>query len=187
MYCCASTIRNKHDIDTHRTSISLNHSLFLLRKKWCCCSLLGLFLITRLFALFLVFLLRGLLPVDVFESLEFFNEEGSHDSISDFRGSVFTTVGSADWSLGWSQSLEGLWSGNLYSLHASSLGMLSNQMKNKSTTYKRQENVRKWPFVPLDDLPGVFTGLKLLLLVLYELFLLYVILLSSIFRSLYIK
>merc|ERR1712166_762757 len=32
--------------------------------------------------------------------------------------------------------------------------------------------------------PGVFTGLKLLLLVLYALFLLYVILLSSIFRSL---
>merc|ERR1719272_1248959 len=30
--------------------------------------------------------------------------------------------------------------------------------------------------------PGVFTGLKLLLLVLYALFLLYVILLSSIFR-----
>merc|ERR1712195_107759 len=32
--------------------------------------------------------------------------------------------------------------------------------------------------------PGVFTGLKLLLLVLYALFLMYVILLSSIFRSL---
>ena len=98
------------------------------------CSLLGLFLITSLLALLLVFLFGSFLPVDVFESLEFFNEECSHDSVLDFGSSVSTTIGSADCSLGWSQSSESVWSSNLNSLHASSSCVLFDQMKNKSAT-----------------------------------------------------
>ena len=113
---------------------SIIHCFCSAKNRGSSCSLLGLFLITSLLALLLVFLLSSLLPVDVFESLEFFNEEGSHDSVFDFSSSVSTTIGSADCSLRWSQSSEIVWSSNLNSLHASSSCVLFDQMKNKSAT-----------------------------------------------------
>ena len=83
--------------DTHNASISLNHSLFLRSKV--SSSLLGLLLVAGLLAL-LLSLFGGLLPVDVFESLELFDEESSHDLILDLSSSEDSTVGSADGSLG---------------------------------------------------------------------------------------
>ena len=92
------------------------------------CSFLG-FLLGLL--LLLVLLVRRFSSVDVFESLELFNEESSHDSISDFRSGEDTTVCSRNGSSGGVQSLEVVWSSNLNTLHVGASGVLFDEMKNE--------------------------------------------------------
>merc|ERR1719498_240439 len=93
-------------------------------------SLLGL--LGLLLFLILLLTLTGLLFLVV---SEFFNQEGSHDSIADLTGCENTTVTSRDRSLGGSQPPEVVWSGNLNTLHFSSLGVFLNKMHHKFSTW----------------------------------------------------
>ena len=147
-------------------------------------SLFGLgFLISRFLSLLFIFLIRfG--SVDVFECLELLNEESSHNSILNLTSSENTTISSADCSLGRCHSFECVWSGNLNTLESVSFNVLFDKMKNQFATYTNEKKTVNDESSTFCYLPGVLTHLKLLLLVLYALFLLYVILLSSIFRSL---
>ena len=96
-------------------------------------SLLGLLLVTGLLLL-LILLVGRLGHVDVFESLELLDKEGSHDSLLDLSAGKVSTVGSADMSLGGSESLESMWSGDLDSLHFGSLGVLFDEVQDELTT-----------------------------------------------------
>ena len=89
-------------------------------------SLLGDLLLVSGLLLLLVLLVGGLGHVDVFESLELFDEECSHDSILDLGSVEDASVSSGDSSLGGGQLSELGRSGDLDSLHAVSLGVFSN-------------------------------------------------------------
>ena len=93
------------------------------------CSFLGFLL--GLGLLLLVFLVGSFTSVDVFESLELFNEEGSHDLVSDLTSSEDTTVSSRNGSSGGVQSLEIVWSGNFNTLHVGASGVLFDKMKDE--------------------------------------------------------
>ena len=106
-------------------------------------SLLGdLLLITSGGLLLLLVLLLGLGDVNVFESLELFNQESSLDSVSDFETSEDTTVSSGDSSLGWSQSSEVIWSSNFDTLHSSSSGVFFNVVQHNSSACINHEWVQ---------------------------------------------
>ena len=94
-------------------------------------SLLGwlLGLITGLLLL-LVLLLSGDLR-HVFESLELFDKESSHDLVLNLLASEDTTVGSRNGSSGRVQSLEIVWSGNFNTLHVGAGGVLFDKMKDE--------------------------------------------------------
>ena len=103
-------------------------------------SLLGwlLGLITGLLLL-LVLLLSGDLR-HVFESLELFDKESSHDLVLNLLASEDTTVGSSNSSLGGGHSSEGTWSSDLNSLHTSSLSVFFNKVQLKLSTYYQVKN-----------------------------------------------
>ena len=132
----------KDDIDTeiqdcrYTTAQSRSHNYLDLTVRDR--SLLGLLLgVLGLLGLLLLVLLLGLGHVDVFESLELLDQEGSLDSVDDVSAGEDATISSADGSLGGGEPLESAWSSDLNTLHASALGVLSDVVEHNSTACGR--------------------------------------------------
>ena len=96
---------------------------------------ISLALLLVLLLLFLVLLLTstGLFFLVI---SEFFNQESSHDSLTDLGAGEDATICSGHGSLGGSHSPEVIWSGNLHTLHLGSFGVFLNKMQNKLSTWR---------------------------------------------------
>ena len=108
-------------------------------------SLLGFSFLVAGLLLLLVLLVTGDLRHH-FEVLELVDKESSHDSVSDLRGGEDTTVGSRNGSSGGVQSLEIVWSGNFNTLHVGAVGVLLDEMKDESSSYKDNKTTNELKF-----------------------------------------